>query len=384
MEDFLLISLKTLRRTAAAGFLLISFVAGLPAQVPPPGLEEGVVKHSDGGEFFTNAIPSVARLSSGKLLAVWSAAGKSKRSSRIVAALSEDDGRTWAEPRSLIQTEGMNDTDPNILVDGTKIFVYSTSTPAHMKLITGSKVFMVESKDDARTWSAPVRINLPYAYFVGKIHNGLKLLDGTLAMGFSWDLWAQKGIPARTEGEMNLASGVLLSHDGIHWTPYGQVHAWPEKITPYSTGGLCEPAIVQLLNGDLLMVLRAGAMFHYESRSHDGGLTWDPPKVSTIIGHNNPVALWRLENRRDEIVAVFDNSAINRYPLSVAISADGGRYWSKPRDIAAPHELEVSYPNITQARDGAIVTVWQEQLVGGGRDVRWARFTRAWVLGEQP
>src|SRR5438046_2185368 len=89
--------------------------------------------------------------------------------------------------------------------DGKEFFVNSTTTPIGMKQITGSKVFMVESGDEGRTWSLPVRIELPYSYLVGKIHNGLKLPDGTLAMAFSWDLWAQKGTPARTEGEINLA-----------------------------------------------------------------------------------------------------------------------------------------------------------------------------------
>ena len=36
---------------------------------------------------------------------------------------------------------------------------------------------------------------------------------------------------------------------------------------------------------------------------------------------------------------------------------------------------------ITQATDGMFVAVWQQVLPDGGRDIRWARFTREWVLG---
>jgi hypothetical protein len=349
------------------------------------GFETGIIQRSDGGAFQLNSIPAVARLESGKLLAVWSVFAKPEWRGRIVASFSMDSGRTWSEPRELIKTPGMADADPNILVDGRKVFVYSTTIPAEMKRITGSKVFMTSSDDEGATWTKPVEIPLPYKYFVGKVQNGIKLMDGTLAMGFSWDLWAQNDMPASSEGEMNLASGVLLSKDGIHWTPFGQIYAWLQKITPFSTNGLSEPALVQLANGDLLMIMRTGTTFHWESRSHDGGLSWDPPRPSTVIGHNNPVSLWRLDQKPEEIIVVFNNSPIHRWPLSVGISADGGIRWSKPRDIAVTNNLDVSYPGITQAQDGTFVAVWQLELEEGVREeIHWARFTRAWVLGEEP
>ena len=368
-------------RLAECG-LLVSLLL-VPALASPSGFETGVIQHSDNGSFHLNTVPTVARLASGKLFAVWSAYAKPEWRGRIVGAFSTDGGRNWSKPIELIKTPGMDDADPNTVVDGKRVFVYSTTIPAGMKRITGSKVFIVQSDDEGATWTKPVELSLPYKYFVGKVQNGITLMDGTLAMGFSWDLWAQNDDPARTEGEMNLASGILRSKDGIHWTPFGQIHAWLEKITSFSTNGLGEPALVQLANGDLLMIMRAGTAFHYESRSHDGGQTWDPPQPSSVIGHNDPVSLWRLEQHPEEIIVAFNNSAINRWPLSVAISADGGVHWSKPRDIATTDRLDVSYPSITQAQDGTFVAVWQLELEEGVREeIHWARFSRAWVLGE--
>ena len=129
------------------------------------------------------------------------------------------------------------------------------------------------------------------------------------------------------------------------------------------------------------MVMRTGSSRHYESRSRDGGLTWAPPRPSSLTGHNTPTGLWRLD-RSDEIIAIWNNSPVNRRPLSVAISADGGRTWSPPRNVAESDGPQVSYPSITQAADGAFVALWQQQLAEGGRDVRWARFNRQWVLGK--
>jgi hypothetical protein len=79
-------------------------------------------------------------------------------------------------------------------------------------------------------------------------------------------------------------------------------------------------------------------------------------------------------------VAVWNNSPLNRFPLSVALSSDGGHTWSQPRILSDPG-LDVSYPGITQTADGTLVAVWQQRLPDGGRDIRWARFTRDWVVG---
>jgi predicted neuraminidase len=210
----------------------------------------------------------------------------------------------------------------------------------------------------------------------------VRLLDGSFAMPISWDLWAQRGTPARTEGEMDLASGVLKSKDGKQWRPFGSLHIDERKVTPHSTGGVCEPGLVELQDGELYMLLRTGTNFLYESCSRDNGVTWAAPVRSPLVSHNTPAALWRLEDRPGEIIAIWNRSPLNRYPLSVAISGDGGRSWSAPRDVATSDGPQVSYPNITQAADGAIVAVWQAQRKEGGRDIRWARFSRDWVLGK--
>jgi hypothetical protein len=298
-----------------------------------------------------------------------------------MAALSDDGGLTWSSPRELIDNPGLWDGDPNVIVDGARTFAYCTTRDVELKTIDRSTVFMVKSDDSGNSWSSPVEISMPKRYVAGKQHKGLRLGDGTLLMGYSWDLWAEKGTPARTEGEMNIASGVLRSTDGIQWRPFGELHVWVPKMTPYSTNGLDEPAIVELADGQIFMVMRTGSSRHYESRSLDGGLTWSPPRPSSLTGHNTPTGLWRLD-RSDEIIAIWNNSPVNRRPLSVAISGDGGRTWSPPRNVAVSDGPQVSYPSITQAKDGTIVAVWQQQRAEGGRNIRWARFNRQWVFGK--
>jgi hypothetical protein len=112
----------------------------------------------------------------------------------------------------------------------------------------------------------------------------------------------------------------------------------------------------------------------------DGGKTWDPPKPSPLVAHNTPVALWRLDNS-PEIVAVWNNSPRSRWPLTVALSKDEGRTWTQPRELANTPGFQTSYPSMTQSKEGNLVVVWQQQLPEKkGRDIRYARFNRTWLL----
>lgn len=339
-------------------------------------LEPGAVVRSDAGDFFRNTIPQVARLGNNQLLSVFASAPKAGNTPlRVYGAFSPDHGRTWSAPKLLMSHATKAMADPNLLVDGNKVFVFATQVNSPNR-IDRSWTIAIRSDDHGVTWSQPYEIPIPRQYVAGKQHNGIVLRDGTYLVGIAWDKWPEQGMAARTEGEMDLTAGVLLSKDGQRWTLHGALHAQEEKLTPGGTGGLCEPALVELADGEILMILRSGGSFHYESRSRDGGVTWSAPKRSPLPGHNTPTALYRVQQA---LVAVWNNSPLTRYPLSTAYSTDGGRTWSAPRILAKTDGLQASYPGLTQAADGALVAVWQQALADGGRDVRSARFTIDWI-----
>ena len=377
--------MEILVRGAIIGLLFITAQIGGKAQDAheKPFFELGTVRYpSVKGQ--VNAYPVIARTATGRLIAAWSVSGPGSRDGRIDVSTSADGGRTWSEPVTAIDTPGQFDGDPSLLIDGNRIMgVPSTVVPPNK--INKSEVWMTVSDDDGRSWSKSREMNTGYKYFVGKRHLGLKLKDGTLVMPASYDIWAERGTPAKTEGEMDLKAGVLISKDGgATWSTHIDLHIFVPKVTPFSTGGVVEPAIVELENGELYMLLRTGTEFLYESRSSDGGKTWSNPVPSKLQGHNTPASLWRLDMRPNEIIAIWNNSPRNRYPLSVAISGDGGRTWSRPKDVARSENLQISYPGITQDSDGNFVAVWQEQLSNGeGRAIRSARFNRSWVLAEK-
>jgi predicted neuraminidase len=344
------------------------------------GFEEGAVVRSDGADFYRNTIPQIALLGNGQLFAVWSATPKKAAPGKVYGAFSDDNGKSWSAPRLLMSDASKLMADPNILVDGNRVLVFSTKVNLPNR-IDKSWTIVTRSEDNGVTWSGLTEIAIPRQYVSGKQHNGIVLRDGTYMIGIAWDKWPEMSMAARTEGEMDLTAGVLLSKDGgKSWTLHGALHATYEKLTPNGTSGLCEPSFVELENGELFMLLRSGATHHYESRSRDGGLTWSTPKPSPLPGHNTPAALLRLRDNPADIVAVWNNSPLTRYPLSVARSDNGGKTWSAPRIIAKTDGLQVSYPGIAQASDGTLVAVWQQALPDGGRDIRYARFTPGWIV----
>ena len=78
---------------------------------------------------------------------------------------------------------------------------------------------------------------------------------------------------------------------------------------------------------------------------------------------------------------MWNESPKHRWPLVAAISRDGCRTWSRSRIIVEAGEQQVSYPSVTQDREGAIVVLWQQDLPQRkGREIRVARFDRTWLL----
>jgi lysophospholipase L1-like esterase len=335
---------------------------------------------SDGKEFNHNSYPTVATLPDGRLFLTWEAGTGKSSNTRVVGAFSSDGGRTWDKPETIIDTP-LLDCDPTIILTSDEIQVYSTTRP-HPE-ITYTEMWKTSRKFDGARWSQPVRMPAYHKYEVGKIHIGMTLADGTLLMPYSWDVLLQAGKSVAGEGKMLLKSGVMRSRDhGQTWTPGGDMFVEvTEKKSARGTGGVCEPAMVLLPGGEIFALLRTSDSWLYQSRSRDGGLSWDTPAPSPLAGHNSPAALCRLRNSGDVLV-VWNNSPLNRWPLDVALSTDGCKTWSKPHTLANKPGFQSAYPSATQAADGTLIAVWFQMLPGNARELRIARFSRQWLVAE--
>lgn len=364
--------------TAMATLLL--FTGNASAQQDYPFFTQSVVaSHEDG---FNHGLPSMACLSDGRVLVTWARWKEGSNDFAVVGTLSPDCGCHWSATQVLLDHPGVLDADPSIVVSGSRVLLTCTSVDFSQGIRT-SATWCVRSEDNAKTWSAPYEIPMNHRYTCGKCHRGLRLKSGMLLMGYSWDFLCEQGKALQSEGEMQLRAGVMRSADnGATWTNGGDTDATYEKVEGGAVHGTDEPAIVELDDGTIYMLMRTGSTHLYEARSTDEGATWTGIAPSPLLGTNAPAALSRFRNAGSDsgVFAVWDN-AKDRFPLCVSASMDGGRTWSKAKDIGFPYTGgQASYPSCDQASDGTLLAVWQQD-VPGGRDIRLARFSPAWLMG---
>jgi lysophospholipase L1-like esterase len=297
----------------------------------------------------------------------------------IWVCASRDAGRSWGPAVKVLDCPREGDlADPNILCVGPRVTVFASFGPAPRPPFTSIETLASSSDDGGVTWSPARLVPIPRKYVCGKVHVPVRLDDGTLAMGYSYDVPAEEGRPVSDEPQMHLHAGALLSRDeGETWTAGGDIQVDIQNI------GADEPALVKLADGSLFAIVRTFDTRPYETRSHDGGLTWDPPQPAVFAGHNSPSALLRL--RDGAILRVWDDSPSRRFPLVASLSTDECQTWSVPRTITEPgteegaHRMDqASYPSIAQAPDGTIVVSWWETGPQGS-NVGLARLDRAWV-----
>ncbi len=353
------------------------------AQSQRPLFETKILFGQQSHGFIKSGTPVIDRLASGRLVCVFAMTkdiDRKKEKYDIMSGYSDDNGVTWSEPRVLFNHADANDLDPNLVVDGDRILAFSTTVSNLAKRRIDSTDIYMRYSMDGDNWSREVLLKKPYRYISGKIHRGHRLKDGTLIMGYAWDAFAQKGKPPGNEGEMDNRSGVLRSTDGGNsWSAGGDIYTLYKRILPKAAGGLCEPATVVLADGRIMALARTGSDKLYQSWSNDGGISWDTPRASNLTAHNSPAALWRIDQSGD-VICAWDNSNTARNPLSVAVSADGGKSWTSPKVVTRTGGLQAAYPSVLQAKDGTFVMVWHQAInENRGLEVRIARFNKAWL-----
>lgn len=324
------------------------------------------------------AYPSIARLSDGRLLCVYSTwDGPNRPRVVIEGRYSLDDGKNWGEPFTLIDSHPHLDYDPAIVVMGDTLLVTSTTVPpTHAQFISTSRTMAVRSEDNGKSWSSAYEIPMPYRYTSGKINNGLFLPDETAMFGYSWDVRLQKEQKLDTEGDEVVIVGLMVSKDrGKTWSkgPELTTHVEKNASARHAISGLDEPAFVICPDGSLYMLARSGRDHLYESRSGDNGRTWSEPVPSPLVSHNSPASLCAFGGNKSGILAVWNNSPTDRWPLCAAVSFDEGKNWSRPYILADTPGRQASYPGCIQAADGALIIVWQQDHADGPRTIESVR-----------
>ena len=258
--------------------------------------------------------------------------------SAIAEIYSDDQGRTWSQPRVAIPTGPFQ----NIMsVSFLRLASGKIARFHGVKLNKWLDCYPVISisTDEAVTWSEPRRILKAPGYFVlnndriiqtasGRIlvPLGYHRTMGTLDEQSSWDSRA-------------IAMWIYSDDEGGTW--HEAKNWWTLPIA--SRSGLQEPGVVQLLDGSIYAWCRTDQKFQYGMISRDDGLTWSAPQPTELRSPNSPASIKRVPKTDTFMVVYNDHSgrvpapdkANQRAPLVAAFSIDGAKTWIAPQVIEA-------------------------------------------------
>ncbi len=265
---------------------------------------------------------------------------------RLVSRFSDDNGITWtAEDTPVVDREG----DMNVM-SASLIRLKKSGNIALFYLKKNSMEDCIPqmriSRDEGKSWSKPTPVVTDQlGYFVLNNDRVIQLKNGRILVPVS--LHNTPGSSYSYKGKLNC---YYSDDEGVNWKKGQEVQAPDSIITQ-------EPGIVELKNGNVMMIIRANFGRQYQAFSKDRGFTWSPATPTEINSPISPASIRRI-NRKGDIILVWNNNGetgpgyykAKRSPLTVAISEDNGVKWRICDNMEDNKNEEYAYVSILNSR----------------------------------
>ncbi|MDO8586483.1 MAG: sialidase family protein [Armatimonadota bacterium] len=277
----------------------------------------------------------------------------------LAARFSTDNGRTWGESRKLFDfpaNGGSFSNGPALVSKNGTIHVFGMEMYGfdfNDRQKSKCHLWHSRSRDGGRTWSAARKVDFGLNY-TGAVNSAFQLRSGRIICPVS-------GLSDRRIGPW-VSLAPYSDDDGATW------HAPKQQIT-MNTGapdwyesGAVEPVGIGLKDGRAWLLPRSQDGYQWESFSKDGGITWTPVRHTRFVNNQSAMALMRLADGR--LILFWNNCGpegvhgiyAERLVMCAAISSNEGKTWRGYREIARRTSPgEISYPFITQTRDGYVL-----------------------------
>jgi hypothetical protein len=269
---------------------------------------------------------------------------------------SSDGGKTW----KLVGTSDASDISkmrmhPNIWIDEHTVlgtgginngWDAEKETYSSIGLATAAR-----SYDDGATWTDYVNLNDTEQDMLYHESRPIRLRDGTIAL----PVYGQLGYKNRS-----LSDGF----DSMLYFSEDEGRTWSQPLViGITTKALSfeEPAVVELGNGDLLVMMRHTNRFKADSnevyvncgqvvvRKVDGQWAVGPHTLTPMGFRGHPVL---LRTRKGVLICAGSGNQFN-------FSTDDGKPWSKTEPIADPaYKRHNHYPVLQELPDGRILSVY--------------------------
>jgi len=265
--------------------------------------------------------------------------------------VSHDGGRTWEEGFALKGPEGESVGFSWVIGMGAgRMAGFGARRElAYSKIEGGAQLqyFVRISEDGGRTWSAPRDIVIPAEKYRVKWLNRtpIHLSSGRLLlpMCHQFGKLPDYDFANRPFLAQNLYGGLAYFSDDegmtwersaddviVHMADFGMADAF---------GIIVEPAVIELKDGQVMMVGRTRLGQLFKSLSADGGFTWSIPEPMQLASSYAPAEIVRVPTTGDLLICWNQLSreevinGLGRHRLSVAISTDEGKTWGNFKNL---------------------------------------------------
>lgn len=216
-------------------------------------------------------------------------------------------------------------------------------------LITNSSrdagMWLRRSNDNGRTWSEAAR--LPYDGYGGAANDHvIQLKSGRIVVPY-WE---------SCDELKSTYSFCFYSDDkGRTWKKSNEITVNLPSIGRKTSPAAEEPAVMELRDGRLLMLMRTYVGWFYKSMSRDGGVTWSEPENSGIPAPGAMPTLARLPGTGDMLLLFNYGDADEisgpwpRTRMASAISRDEGESWTSVRILDGSKDFpgKMTMANVT-------------------------------------
>ena len=325
-----------------------------PDLPPPP---EGVIEHTS-AEYEPITDGGIVELADATLMLA-QGNGLTESVGRTTCRISKDSGATWTKAKAFRCGMGVAGT---IRLQSGSLAIYGKKSKRGE-----NNYYFSSSKDDGRTWSAPVHISA--GDFRPMFHSMIQLASGRLLLaGYcsgaelncapedlqrltssGWGWWRGARLVTeghRTPGSMGICKTYYSDDEGRSWQGCkGGMFGWfNERGVPDGTGGLTavyEPTVAETKDGRLLMFARCKRGRLVQCYSLDAGETWLSMQPSDLSSSQSPPMLVRIPQTGDllcvwnQVSGAEIRCGRHRCRLSSAISKDSGQSWGHFKTIEA-------------------------------------------------
>jgi hypothetical protein len=305
-----------------------------------------------------NGEGDIAVLNDGRLLLVYSrwtkGASADDSPADICAKYSSDGGVTWSPEKTLIANDAMNLMSVSLLRlhNGELMIVYG-------RRHSNAKMWFYArfSKDDGKTWSGDSLVTPVPAYQVVNNARVIQLKSGRLLAPVAMcrgKTWKED----------------YFFYDCCYWSD-DNGRTWKggdQKLTVKGCSfGADEPAVVELKDGRVMMLIRTDTGRINRSFSTDGGEHWTEPQATDLAAPSSPASIKRIPSTGDLLLVWNnanpspDNRGEPRNPLTCAISSDEGQTWTHVHNLEDTPGADYCYVSITFDRGDRVILSYYER-----------------------